>query len=80
MHCELLDLLPARVGSGYPTVPATTRLPSTSVFPWGGAVVQQLPQPPRPPLYHGFFAEYLNHCPMTYGTWYLLRATKYHVS
>ena len=20
-------------------------------------------------LFHGFFTEYLNHCPMTYGTW-----------
>eukprot|EP01043_Picozoa_sp_COSAG02_P049362 COSAG02_NODE_4949_length_4796_cov_12.701512_3_plen_521_part_00 len=33
-------------------------------YPWGGdAVVQN-------GTVHGFFAEFANHCPMTYGTWY----------
>lgn len=38
-HCEQLHLLPARVGSGYPDVPASGHLPSPSPFTWGGAVL-----------------------------------------
>eukprot|EP00040_Diaphanoeca_grandis_P035514 m.223548 g.223548 ORF g.223548 m.223548 type:complete len:486 (-) comp33405_c1_seq1:185-1642(-) len=65
-HCEKLNLLPARVGSGYPTHPVNNNtLPSSSVFTWGGAVMQDN----STGLYHGFFAEWLNHCPMTYATW-----------
>ena len=63
-HCAQLDLLPARAGSGYPSIPPTTQLPSNTTFTWGGAVVSG-----EDGLYHGFFTEYLDHCPMTYGTW-----------
>lgn len=66
-HCDQLHLLPARVGSGYPTGGAPSSIPTNSTFTWGGAVVRD-PDSPTP-LFHGFFTEYLNHCPMTYGTW-----------
>ena len=62
-HCAHLHLQPARLHSGFPTVPATSALPSNASFTWGGAVAQS------GGLYHGFFTEYLNNCPMTYGTW-----------
>jgi hypothetical protein len=64
-QCAQLHLLPARVGSGYPSdpVPANVTLPTDSVFTWGGAVVEENG------TYHGFFVEWLDHCPMTYGTW-----------
>eukprot|EP00041_Stephanoeca_diplocostata_P017854 m.367915 g.367915 ORF g.367915 m.367915 type:complete len:802 (-) comp20839_c0_seq2:64-2469(-) len=61
--CGQLHLLPARAGSGYPNVPASSQLPSTSPFTWGGAEIF------ADGVYHGFFTEFVNHCPMTYGTW-----------
>ena len=61
--CAHLNLQPARLHSGYPSVPATAALPSNASFTWGGAVVRSAG------LYHGFFTEFLEHCPMTYGTW-----------
>ena len=62
-QCAHLHLQPARIHSGYPSVPATAALPSNASFTWGGAVVRQ------GGVFHGFSTEYLNHCPMTYGTW-----------
>jgi hypothetical protein len=63
-QCAQLHLLPARVGSGYPDDPVnSSHLPTDSTFTWGGAVVEDNG------TYHGFFVEWLNHCPMTYGTW-----------
>eukprot|EP01047_Picozoa_sp_COSAG01_P004668 COSAG01_NODE_155_length_23814_cov_12.061343_3_plen_539_part_00 len=64
-QCAQLHLLPARVGSGYPSdpVPGSVTLPTNSSFTWGGAVVEENG------TYHGFFVEWLDHCPMTYGTW-----------
>ena len=37
-HCAHLHLQPARLHSGYPSVPATAALPSNASFTWGGAV------------------------------------------
>eukprot|EP00039_Didymoeca_costata_P005885 m.85556 g.85556 ORF g.85556 m.85556 type:complete len:413 (+) comp13017_c0_seq3:146-1384(+) len=68
-HCSMLHLLPARKGSGYPTVPATTQLPSKSPFPWGGAVILERNGNENNTLYHGYFTEYMLNCPMTYATW-----------
>jgi hypothetical protein len=62
-HCAHLHLQPIRLHSGYQSVLATAVLPFNASFTWGGAVVQS------GGLHHGFFTEYLNHCPMTYGTW-----------
>jgi hypothetical protein len=55
-------------GTGSIAYPANASL-TTSVwedrpYPWGGdAVVAN-------GTVHGFFAEFANHCPMSYGTWY----------
>lgn len=67
VHCAQLHLLPARVGSGYPTQPADTQLPTNSTFTWGGAVISETRA--NGTLFHGFFTEWMEHCPMTYGTW-----------
>eukprot|EP00936_MAST-01D_sp_MAST-1D-sp1_P001429 g1429.t1 len=79
-HCAALHLLPAPApdgkgegngkGNGLGTYPADapaaiSGLPSNSTFTWGGAVVAG----DGDGLYHGFFTEYMHHCPMTYGTW-----------
>ena len=45
-------------------MPANVTLPTDSVFTWGGAVVEDNG------TYHGFFVEWLNHCPMTLNTFY----------
>jgi hypothetical protein len=55
-------------GTGVVAYPANTNL-STTVwqdrpYPWGGDAVEE------GGTVHGFFAEFANHCPMTYGTWY----------
>lgn len=69
-HCWSLDLGQARPGSGYPTVPpaptARPVLPTNSTFSWGGAVIAD---PGDAGGYHLYVAEYMEHCPMTYGTW-----------
>jgi hypothetical protein len=54
--CERLHLLPARRGSGYPSLPATGALPTTSTFTWGGAVVADT-NASGVVSYHGFFTE-----------------------
>lgn len=64
LNCQMLHVLPARVGSGYPTHPATDVLPANTSFTWGGHVVQD-----SDGLYHGFFTTWMNQCPMTYATW-----------
>ena len=66
-QCDRLKLQPSKVGAGYPFGDAPSALPTNSTFTWGGAVVRDPDSPTS--LFHGFFTEYLNHCPMTYGTW-----------
>ena len=69
-NCEALHLLPIEAdAAGWPfpnaswTVPA---LPTRVVdFPWGGAMAEE-----PAGTFHLFFTEWLNHCPMTFNTFY----------
>ena len=65
--CEQLHLLPARRTALYPAGGHATELPSNRSFPWGGSVVKD----DATGLYHLFVTEYMNRCPMSYGTWTL---------
>ena len=63
-RCERLHLLPAHRSAFYPTGGHPTELPSDRPFTWGGSILKD-----EAGLYHLFVVEYMNHCPMTYGTW-----------
>ena len=62
--CERLHLLPAHRSAFYPAGGHPTELPSDRPFTWGGSIMKD-----EAGLYHLFVVEYMNHCPMTYGTW-----------
>ena len=75
-HCVMLDLLPIAVGesTGFPSaegVAAQAKLPTNSTFPWGGALIED-----DDGLFHLFFTEWLNNCPMRYDTF----ATSTHIA
>jgi hypothetical protein len=68
--CTRLALPGASSPSGVIAYPHGANL-STTVwedrqYPWGGDAVLDV----NAAKIHGFFAEFSNHCPMTYGTWY----------
>ena len=73
-HCLMLDLLPIAGDAGLPSaegVAAQATLPTNSTFPWGGALVED-----DSGLFHLFFTEWLNNCPMRYDTF----ATSTHIA
>lgn len=68
-YCEALDLLPIEAdAAGWPFAKAAwapPSLPTTVGFPWGGAMAEE-----PAGTFHLFFTEWLNHCPMTFDTFY----------
>ena len=67
-HCKHLHLLPVEARRpGFPVNgpgPTNPSLPTDSSFTWGGAMAEE------GGLYHLFFTEWINHCPMTFNTFY----------
>ena len=67
-HCKHLHLLPVEARRpGFPVNgpgPTNPSLPTDSSFTWGGAMAEE------GGLYHLFFTEWVNHCPMTFNTFY----------
>jgi hypothetical protein len=63
--CSELALVPGTGTVAYPkNASLTTDEWEDRAYPWGGDAVF------HDGAVHGFFAEWENHCPMTYGTWY----------
>lgn len=73
--CESLHLLPAHRSALYPPGGHATSLPSTRPFPWGGSILKD-----DAGIYHLFVVEYMNQCPMTYGTWTFQSSVRHAVS
>lgn len=74
--CEQLHLLPALRSALYPAGGHATELPSNRSFPWGGSVIRDN----ATGIYHLFVTEYMNRCPMTYGTWTLQSSIRHATS
>jgi hypothetical protein len=73
--CEQLHLLPAHRSAFDPAGGHPTQLPSDRPFTWGGSIIKD-----DAGLYHLFVVEYMNHCPMTYGTWTVQSSVRHAVS
>jgi hypothetical protein len=71
--CEQLHLLPARRSALYPAGGHATELPSNRSFVWGGSVIKD----DATGIYHLFVTEFMNKCPMTYGTWQIQSSVRH---